>query len=80
MSFPRYTVDGDAAGGWMVEIHDGERCAVYSPAAATEAEALDMAKAAHAGVPYVKPEPPAPPAPPVEAAPAAPPPITPAGA
>ena len=27
----RVKVDGDAKGGWIVEIHDGERLRIYSP-------------------------------------------------
>ena len=45
--FPRVTVSGDQSGGWIVEIHDGERCAVYSPEAATAEEAKAKAMQAH---------------------------------
>ncbi len=30
------TVSGDADGGWIVEVHDGDRHEVYSPKAKTE--------------------------------------------
>jgi hypothetical protein len=40
--------DGDAIGGWIVEVKDGERSDTYSPEAATAEEAIEAAKAAHA--------------------------------
>jgi len=65
-AFPRVTVGGDAAGGWLVDIHDGEKNVVYSPEAATAEEAEAKARAAH-GLPPV--------AAPVARAPVEPPPV-----
>ena len=42
------TVDGDAEGGWIVQVYDGKRHATYSPNAATADEAKQMALDAHA--------------------------------
>ena len=50
--FPRVTVGGDAVGGWLVDIHDGDKNVAYSPEAATAEEAEDKARIAH-GLPPV---------------------------
>ena len=42
-AFPRVIVGGDAHGGWLIDIHDGEHHGVYSPAAGDEAAALAAA-------------------------------------
>lgn len=60
----RITVGGDPVGGWLVDIHDGERNAAYSPEAQTAKEAHEKAWAAHAAAhgvtvqmpPYPEPE------------------------
>ncbi len=36
MAEPVVTVSGDAMGGWIVEVHDGDRHEVFSPKARTE--------------------------------------------
>lgn len=42
-------VSGDAEGGWLVEVHDGDNAATYSPDGATSAsEAEHIALQAHA--------------------------------
>lgn len=51
--FPRVTVQGDATGGWLVDIHDGNTSKVYSPEAATAEEAEAKARAAHGLAPVV---------------------------
>jgi len=38
----RIIIDGDAQGGWMVEIHDGTNCTTYSPEAPDAMGALHM--------------------------------------
>ena len=42
------TVQGDAEGGWIVSVHDGDRLAAYSPDAKNAAEARAMAHDSHA--------------------------------
>jgi hypothetical protein len=41
------SVDGDAKGGWIVEIHDGANGGVYSPAARDADQARETAIAEH---------------------------------
>lgn len=48
MTEPTVTVDGNAAGGWHVSVHDGNTFANYSPEAATAEEAKEKALAMHA--------------------------------
>jgi len=43
----RLIVDGDAAGGWICEVHDGERDEVYQIRAADRDAAIKEALAAH---------------------------------
>lgn len=43
----RVIVDGDAAGGWICEVHDGNRCETYTIQAADSASAREQALAAH---------------------------------
>lgn len=43
----RIWVDGDPAGGYMVDIHDGTKQAVYNPAATNDMQALAMALDEH---------------------------------
>ena len=44
----RLTVDGDATGGWMVDVHDGKTNATYSPVGPqTEVEAALAALGTH---------------------------------
>jgi len=40
-------VSGDAAGGWIVEFHDGDRYGCYPVMAETEADAVAMARRLH---------------------------------
>jgi hypothetical protein len=48
--FPRIIVDGDARNGWLVEIHDGKTCKVYSPKASDSDAARSAAYEEHFGV------------------------------
>jgi hypothetical protein len=41
------TPGGDAKGGWMVEIHDGDRAETYSPKAENAEQAREAAIAVH---------------------------------
>lgn len=43
----RVDATGDAVGGWIVDVHDGERNEVYRPEAATKEEAAEAALNAH---------------------------------
>jgi len=43
----RITVDGDAKGGWIIDIHDGRNTATYSPEADSAEEAKAAAVKAH---------------------------------
>ena len=43
----RREVSGDAEGGWIVDLHDGDNSGTYQPEAATADEALAKAEAAH---------------------------------
>lgn len=53
----RLTVGGDETGGWLVDIHDGDKNASYSPVATTAVEAARAALNEHAPpVPVVKPD------------------------
>lgn len=45
--FPKTKVSGDAVGGWIVEIHDGDRYGTYSPEAADAEAALAAAWKLH---------------------------------
>ena len=45
----RLSVGGDAEGGYLVDVHDGDRQGVYSPTAKTAAEAIQKALKEHAG-------------------------------
>jgi hypothetical protein len=47
---PRITAGGDVDGGWLVDIHDGDRHGVYRPEAETAEEAREKALAEHNGV------------------------------